>query len=119
MPSYELRKVLDKCFQTSFKKIRIRITNKQKEDKSKIGKLIDERTKLKKKHILDENEENALINVDYFIADACQDANRNKVTIHVPDDVVKDLKAGNKRGRYNSASPMSSPPNEKEFIRNS
>ena len=40
----------------------------------------------------------------------------NQESMEIDDDVVKDLKAGNKRGRGTSTSPMSSPPNKKEFI---
>ena len=43
---------------------------KPKEYKSKIGNLMDKRNKLKKKHILDENEENELIEIESLISDA-------------------------------------------------
>ena len=79
------RKVLNKFFHKSFKKIRI--TNKPKEDKSKIGKLMDERNKLKRKHILDTNEEEELNEIESLISEACQDANRNKVIDNFKDIV--------------------------------
>ena len=46
---------------------------------------MDERNKLKKKHILDENEEDELIKIESLITDACQDANRNKVIDNFKD----------------------------------
>ena len=36
--------------------------------------------------------------------------------MEIDNNVVKELKARNKRGRGTSASPMSSPPNKKDFI---
>ena len=51
---------------------------------------MDERNKLKKKHTLDENEENELIKIESLISDACQDANRHKVL-----DNFKDIDGGN------------------------
>ena len=55
-----------------------------------IGKLMDERNKLKKRGTLDENEEAELIKIESLIANACQDANRQKVI-----DNFKDIDGSN------------------------
>ena len=64
-------------FHKSFKKIRI--TGKPKGDKSRIGKFMDDRNKLKKKQILDVKDEEELSKLESLISDACQDENREKV----------------------------------------
>ena len=71
------RKVLNKFFYRSFKKIRI--TNKPKRNKTYIGDLMKERTKLKKNQFLNVDDEDKLVNIECMISEACEDENRKKV----------------------------------------
>ena len=66
----KFRKVLDTFFHRSFKKIRI--TNKPKKNKTFIGDLMNERSRLKKKQVLNDDDEEKLINIETMISEACE-----------------------------------------------
>ena len=75
--STKWRKVLDSYFYKSFKKIRI--SGKVKKENSEIHDLMNRRRSLKKKQVLEENEEQEITDIESLISEKCQEANRKKV----------------------------------------
>ena len=71
------RETLENYFKKSFKKIRI--TNKIKRKTLDINILMEERRKLKRKEILEENEEEKLSQLEEKIAEKCEDINKKRV----------------------------------------
>ena len=71
------RKLLDKYFHKSFKKVRI--SRKPSKKKSEISDLMDKRKNLKNKVVVDENDEEEILNIEEMIADKCLEANRKNV----------------------------------------
>ena len=71
------RKLLNRFFHQTFKKIRI--SNKPRKMKNKIGELMEKRQKLKKEQVKTEDEDNEIIDLEGQIADACQEDNRKKI----------------------------------------
>ena len=68
---------MDKYFHKSFKKVKI--SKKKSKKKSEIGDLMDRRTNLKNKVVVDENDEEEILNIEKMIADKCLEANRKNV----------------------------------------
>ena len=71
------RKVLNTYFHRAFKKIRI--SSKVKKKKSEINDLMNKRSKLKKKEVIEEDDEQEIFNLEGLIAQMCEDKNRQKV----------------------------------------
>ena len=72
-----LRKVLEKFFHKSFKKIRI--SNKFKRSNDKVGVFMEKRKKLKMKQNITEDDEEEIVKLEVMIAEACEEKNRLKI----------------------------------------
>ena len=88
-------KVLNSFFHKSFKKIRIKRKNKKKN--SEIDNLMDKRSKLKKKELLDEKEEEEIVSPEKLIAEKCEETNR-KIVMENFDEMNGDNGGLNHQG---------------------
>ena len=71
------RKLLNKYFHKSFKKVRI--SKKSSKKKCEISDLMDKRKDLKSKEVIEEKDEEEIVNIENLIADKCLEANRKNV----------------------------------------